>query len=202
MHTCPSIEGPTMPRACEKQRIRIESHSGVGAILIDDLFDLVDEEPFAYWATLMRTGIAICNETLSNPYNADLRTMNGNHLAASILKLVALSDVDFFHGFLLTIRFDHQYGTNPGMSKTIYLGETNEKLRGYSVQMTLERLAYLKIVAASGGKMNHEDPALEPFLSEDFHPHQPGRIQPAPRRRLADDHARKRPSPMITASSI
>jgi hypothetical protein len=149
------------------QRIGIESHSGVGAVLIEDLFDLVDEEPFAYWATLMRTGIAICNETLSNPYNADLRTMNGHHLAASILELVALSDADFFHGFLLMIRFDSQYGTNLGMSKTIYLGKTNEKLRGPSMQMTPERLACLRIVAASGGKMNREDPALEPFLSDD-----------------------------------
>jgi hypothetical protein len=149
------------------QRIRIESHSGVSAVLIDDLFDLVDEEPFAYWATLMRTGIAICNETLTNPYNADLRAMNGDHLAASILEFVALSDADFFHGFLLTIRFDHQYGINPGMSKTIYLGETNKKLRGPSMQMTPKRLACLKVVAASGGKMNHEDPALEPFLSDD-----------------------------------
>lgn len=33
-------------------------------------------------------------------------------------------------------------------------------------EMTPDRLACLKIVAASGGKMNHEDPALRPFLDD------------------------------------
>ncbi len=34
------------------------------------------------------------------------------------------------------------------------------------MEMTEERLACLKVVEAAGGKMNHEDPALLPFLDD------------------------------------
>ncbi|AOK19279.1 hypothetical protein WT26_25445 [Burkholderia cepacia] len=91
------IELPTVPRTYHMQCVWVEAHAAIAATLVDDFFDLMNQQTIANRSALVRADIEVGAQLPLNPHHTDLTVVVRHQLTLALVNFVGWRDEYLSH---------------------------------------------------------------------------------------------------------